>query len=61
MEESTKKILSMTFVNKLQTNHVSNTMEYSGFTMAMQEMQDLHLEIQEIVTDSHTQIASKIG
>ena len=61
MEKSTKKILSMTFVYKLQTNHVSNTMEYTGFTMTMQEMQDLQLDIQEIVTDTHTQIARKIG
>ena len=61
MEKSTKKILSMTFVYKLQTNHVSNTMEYTGFTMTMQEMQDLQLDIQEIVTDTHAQIARKIG
>ena len=54
----------MSFVYKLQTNDVSNRMEYTGFIMTMhcmQEMQDLQLDIQEIVTDTHAQIARKIG
>ena len=51
----------MTFVYKLQTNHVSYTTDYTGFILAMQELQDLKLKIQEIVTDTHTQIARKIG
>ena len=51
----------MTFVYKLQTNHVSYTTDYTGFILAMQELQDLQLEIQEFVTDTHTQIVSKIA
>ena len=61
MEESTKKIVSMIMVNKLQTQNISNNMEYVGFAGAMKEITEMNLKAIEIVTDSHTQITSKIS
>ena len=60
MEESSKKIVSIVMVNKLQTQNISNNMEYVGFVRAMQEVTEMKLKTVEIVTDSHTQITSKI-
>ena len=48
-------------VNKLQTQNISNNMEYVGFAGAMKEITEMNLKAIEIVTDSHTQITSKIS
>ena len=47
-------------VNKLQTQNISNNMEYVGFAGAMKEITEMNLKAIEIVTDSHTQITRKI-
>ena len=59
MENSSKKILCMKMVNDLETNHIFNNMEYAGFTKAMEETKELKLD--EIFTDSHTQITSELS
>ena len=51
----------MKTVNKLQSNNVSNNMEYLGFVAAMDEIREMNLEVGEIVTDSHTQITSRLS
>ena len=61
MENSSKKILCMRMVNKLETNNISNNMEFAGFTKAMEEIKQLKLDVVEIVTDSHTQITSELS
>ena len=48
-------------VNKLQTQNISNNMEYVGFAGAMKEITEMNLKAVEIVTDLHTQITSKIS
>ena len=48
-------------VNKLETQNTSNNMEFVGFAGAMKEIAEMNLKAVEIVTDSHTQISSKIS
>ena len=61
MEHTTKKIISMKMINKLQTNNISNNMEYVGFSAALEEIKDLNLDVVEIATDCHSQITSKLS
>ena len=47
--------------NKLETKNIFNNMEYVGFDRAMKEIGEMKLKAVEMVTESHTQITSKIG
>ena len=60
MEHSSKKIISLQLVNKLQTDNISNNMEYAGFTEAVRELSRMKLDIAEIVTDCHTEITGNL-
>ena len=46
--------------NKLETKNIFNNMEYVGFDRAMKEIGEMKLKAVEMVTESHTQITSKI-
>ena len=55
-----KKIVSIIMENKLETKNIFNNMEYVGFDRAMKEIGEMKLKAVEMVTESHTQITSKI-
>ena len=48
-------------INKLQTNNISNNMEYVGFSAAFEEIKDLNLDVVEIANECQSQITSKLS
>ena len=55
-----REIVSIIMENKLETKNIFNNMEYVGFDRATKEIGEMRLKAVEMVTDSHTQITSKI-
>ena len=57
-----KRILSLVTVDKRETDLKSNALEHAGFERSMISLlQDHKLQIQEIVTDAHSQISSSMS
>lgn len=61
MENSTKKILSITTLDKRETEKKSTNLEKAGFLKGMREVKDNGLIINEVVTDAHLQIGAMMS
>ena len=58
MDQNSKKILAMEVVDKRECMLVSGRMEALGFERALNELRRSGLNIVEVVTDAHPQIAA---
>ena len=61
MENTTKKIVAIKVINKVETENKSTNMEYAGFVATMVELKNLKLDVVEVVTDSHSKITSVLS
>ncbi|XP_043927201.1 uncharacterized protein LOC122801710 [Protopterus annectens] len=57
MDEKTKEILLVHVVDKRETELISPRMENFAFERCVKSFQDCHVNINEVVTDAHPQIA----
>ena len=56
MENSTKKILSVTALDKQETAKRCTNLEKAVFVKRMTELKDSGLKVPDVVTDAHRQI-----
>ena len=61
MENGTKKILSIVTVDKRETEKKSALMEKAGFVKVMKDMEEKDVDVEEVVTDAHSQIGAEMS
>lgn len=58
MENSSKKILAISTLDKRETDKKSVNLEKAGFIRGLKEIQEQDLNVTEVVTDAHLQIGA---
>jgi hypothetical protein len=58
MDNASKKIMSVSTLDKRQAGRASSNMEKAGFLKGIEELEGKDMAITEVVTDQHLQIAA---